>query len=323
MRPPSVAPEPPATAAGPSPVAWQPFTFQGVASFAQASSGRTLVVALVMALAMAWCGVRVFNATWFPVIELAVNRLPAQGEIRHGRLSWSGLKPVTLADNAFLALVVNPDTHTRAGQSADLQIEFQPQALALSSLFGYVALPYPSGWVVPLNRPEVEPLWGAWRPYVRFGLPAVVCAGFLLLWTLLATLLVAPLRLYVSMVRRRVSLGGCWRLGLMALMPGALLMNGALALYTHHRLILVELLLANAAHLVLDLVFLALAPLRLPRAIEPSPLAAPVETRAPRPPALPAQKAPAAAPSDLPAPADAAADAPAPPPPATDYPPPR
>jgi hypothetical protein len=158
---------------------------------------------------------------------------------------------------------------------------------------------------------------------VRFGLPAVVCVGFLLLWTLLAALLVAPLRLYASMVRRQVSLGGCWRLGLMALMPGALLMNGALALYTHHRLILVELLLANAAHLVLDLVFLSLAPLRLPRAMEQSPFAAPVEPRAPRPPALPTQKAPPSAPSDLPAPADASAEGQAPPPPTTDYPPPH
>jgi hypothetical protein len=301
----------------PLPIAWQPFTFGGVAAFARVSTGRTLLVAALMAAVIAVISGRFLWTAWYPVIEVAIGRLPATGAISEGRLAWPTNHLLVLGDNAFLSLVVNPAPLARAGQSADLQFELRPDSLECSSLAGYVSCPYPEGLRIPLNRPEIEPLWGAWGPYVRLGLPLLASLTLLVLWIAMAALLVLPIRLYASLAGRRVTLAGSGRLAVMAFMPGAALMCVAMALYTDHRLTLVELLAVNGVHLVVGLAYLALAPLRLPRAGLPEPGTSSDAPRTPRPPALPTRRHPESTPNP-PAPETSTA-APQPPMPKADH----
>ena len=267
---------------------WQPFTFRGVAAFASAATGRTLVVALVMAGVAASVIFRLLGAAWFPALDAAVARLPASGQIAQGRLQWPPDGPVTLTDSAWLSIVVNPTGQAFPGQSSDMQLELEPEQAHLSSLLGYLALPYPRSWAMALNRPEVEPVWGAWRPYLLLGASGAAGGGMLIVWALLAALVAGPVRLYSGVLQREATLGGCWRLAMAALMPGALLMSLAILLYSLRRLTLVELLLFGGLHLVCGMVYLCAVPWFLPRRSVVSPFApTPAAAPAALPPANP------------------------------------
>ncbi len=250
---------------GHSPPAWQPFTFSGVAAFAASSFTRLVAVAFTAAVLIAWCAVACLYWTWGPALDEAVRRLPPIGEIRDGRLIWPEAAPTRLVDNQFLAIVVRRGTAAKPGQSADVQIELGDSAATLSSLLGYVGIAYPSGSILPLNRTEMEPLWGAWRPYMHLGAGIVLVGALLLLWSLLAAALVLPLRFYAFLADRRTTCAACWRLAVASLIPGATLMGVAVLFYGLSRLTLVDLLLINALHLFVGLVYLLIAPLRLPR----------------------------------------------------------
>ncbi len=267
---------------------WQPFTFRGVAAFASAAPGRALVVALVMAGVVASVIFRLLSAAWFPALDAAVARLPASGQIAQGRLHWPPEAPATLADSAWLSIVVNPTGQAFSGQSSDLQLELEPAQAHLSSLLGYLALPYPRSWVMALNRPDVEPVWGAWRPYLLLGASGAVGSGMLIVWALLGALVAGPVRLYSAVLQREATFGGCWRLAVAALMPGALIMSLAILLYSLRRLTLVELLLFGGLHLVCGVVYLSVAPWFLPRRSAVSPFApTPASAAPPLPPSNP------------------------------------
>ena len=89
--------------------------------------------------------------------------------------------------------------------------------------------------------------------------------ALVLLWSLLAIALVLPLRVYAFLADRLASCAACWRLAVASLLPGALLMGIAVLFYGLRRLTLVDLLLVNVFHLFVGLVYLLIAPLRLPR----------------------------------------------------------
>lgn len=254
--------------------AWQPLTFGGVAAFAEASLGRTLLIAGAVAFLLGASVLRFVAAVWAPALEVAIKRLPAQGRIDTGRLVWPTNQSAALVDNAFVAISVRPGDAPLADQSADLQFEFGPAALQVSSLLGYVAVPYPARYVMPLNRTELEPLWGAWRPHLLLGVAAGTFLGLLAGWIVLAALLALPVRAYALLLGRDVSLGGGWRLAVAALLPGALMMGGALVAYSLRRLSLGELLLANGLHLLIDVAYLLISPLRLPGIAPASPFRA-------------------------------------------------
>jgi hypothetical protein len=256
-----------------------------VAAFAHGSSWRVLAWLGLVAVVLAIVTVRFAASAWCPVIGAAVEHLPERAEIRDGRLIWPDLQVVTLAANSALSLRVNPREVVAFGQSADVQIALRPSSVDISSLLGFIAFPYPPLWSAPLDRPTLEPLWGAWRPHLLAILGTLAALGLLLLWTLLAAVMMTPLRLYSAMARRDVSLGGCWRLGAVALMPGALVMGLGIILYSLQRIALPELLLINALHLVVGLVYLAVAPLRLP----PRPKAVSTSPFTPPPPPEPAE----------------------------------
>jgi hypothetical protein len=81
----------------------------------------------------------------------------------------------------------------------------------------------------------------------------------------LATVYSLPLRLLTFYSDRQVTWPGCWRIAAAALLPGALLMAGAIVLYGFNRLSFIGLLFAWLLHLVIGWIYLSIAPARLPR----------------------------------------------------------
>jgi hypothetical protein len=244
---------------------WQPITFGGVASFARGSFGRLLTVQFILALLVAG-SVSVFLATaWFPVVEKAIARLPEKGGIRRGQLDWTGPSPGALAEATFLSIALDFENSQPAGQSADVQLELHRDGFSIRSLFGYLAISYPKDWTIALNRAEVEPRWGAWRPFLLVGIGACVAIGVMAVWLVLAAVYSLPLRLLTFYSDRDVGWPGCWRLAGAAQLPGALLLSGGILLYGFNRLNLIGLLFAWLLHVVIAWIYLGIAPTRLPR----------------------------------------------------------
>ena len=245
--------------------AWQPLTFGGVASFAHAQPKRLLAVELAVAALVAASAVWCLSVTWFADVRLAITRLPSQAALRQGQLEWPEGEPVRLAESAFLSILVDPDNQSDVNLTSDLQVELGRGEWRIRSLFGYVPLRYPTSWNVPLTRAGLEPWWGAWQWVILVGVAVAVVVGLLLQWAALAVVYLAPVRLMVFFLDREVSWAGCWRLASAALMPGAVVMSGAILLYGMQRLPLVGLLLAVILHLLAGWVYLLVAPFKLPQ----------------------------------------------------------
>ncbi len=241
---------------------------RGVAAFASAPWGRVLLVQLIVALIAAGTVVWFLHRAWFPKISEAIRQLPAQGEIQSGRLDWPEGSPARLADGRFIALAVDLD-HTGAARSpAHLQVEFGRGDCKVFSLAGYVSAKYPRGQVIPFNRTDLVPWWGAWAPAILAVAATLVVVGLLVSWACLATVYTLPAWLVGFFANREVSLDGSWRLAGAALMPGALIMCAGTFLYGWGALDPVQLAVVATLHLVIGWVYVALSPLYLPRPAE-------------------------------------------------------
>jgi hypothetical protein len=247
------------------PVAWQPLTPAGVAAFAGATLGRLFLVQFIVALMAAGAILWFLGSGWFPVIATAVDRLPDDAVIRSGRLNWSGVSPHILAENRFLAVVIDPPHSGQARVPADLQVEFGWTDVRFSSFLGYLNMNYPRGWAVALGRAEARPWWGAWSPPILALVAGAVVAWLMFIWLVLATLYAMPVWLAGFFMNRHLSLGGSWRLASAALMPGAVLMVIAILMYRLGWLDPVRVLVAAALHLVVGWIYLILSPVFLPR----------------------------------------------------------
>lgn len=240
--------------------AWQPITPAGVAAFAYAPLRRLLlvqfVVALLVGLAAAWFA---YDA-YVPVIDEVILRLPASGEMKAQELRWGGESPTMLGENRFLALSVDLQGSAKLRSTAHFQIEFSRRDVAIHSLFGYLGLPYPTGWQMAANREVLEPAWGAWRPMVLVLILLGVAASLMAIWFLLATLWALPIWIYAQWLGRQLSLRGSWRLSGAALMPGALLMVAALSCYDLGVIDLAPMVVVFLAHLILGWIYLGWSP---------------------------------------------------------------
>lgn len=245
--------------------AWQPLTPRGVAAFAHAPLRRLLlvqfIVASLVALAVAWF----FHDGYFPVINQAIAQAPVAGEVRAGALDWRGESPVLLAENRFLAVSVDLPQTGRLRSVAHVQVELGRTNWFVHSLLGYVQMNYPKGWLIAANREELQPLWGAWRPAILAAVIGLVLLGLFATWFLLATLFAGPIWLFGFFLNRDLSLRGSWRLSGAALMPGALLMVGAISFYDLGVMDPVQLGFVFVAHLVLGWIYLLVSPCWVPR----------------------------------------------------------
>src|SRR6266496_3834705 len=174
---------------------WQPITFGGVASFARASFSRLLIVQFLVALLVAGSVSCFLAVAWFPVAGKAITRLPEKGTIRRGQLDWTGPSPSALAEATFLSIAVDVSNSQPTGQSADVQLELRRDGIKIRSLFGSLAIPYPKDWTIALSRAEVEPRWGAWKPFLLVGIGAGVVIAVMSIWLVLAMAYSLPLRL--------------------------------------------------------------------------------------------------------------------------------
>ncbi|MEW6156533.1 MAG: hypothetical protein AB1813_03835 [Verrucomicrobiota bacterium] len=247
---------------------WQPLTFAGVAAFARAPLRRLLTVQLLTASFAAFVVATCFEMTWAPVIDSALQQLPATGKIQEQTLIWPEAKPRRLADGKFLAIEVDPTDRRDLGQSADFLVELGHREWRVHSVFGYVSISYPGGWVIALNRAEAEPWWGAWKPGWMLGLGASVVVALMVSWSVLAALYMPVVRLLAFLTDRRCTRAGAWRLAGAAMIPGALFLAVALGLYALLWLNLIELMVAFLAHFAVGWVFVAIAPFRLPKILE-------------------------------------------------------
>jgi hypothetical protein len=243
------------------PFAWQPLTFGGVARFAYARRSRLFLVqflaALIAAGTVIWC----LGQAWFPVISSAIKQLPDQGELRARKLSWLGEEPVRLADNRFLALAVDLKHTGTIRSPAHLQLEFGLSDIEAISLFGYAWLPYPAQ-TIGVNRPRLEPWWGAWSPALLAITAGIVAVGLMLVWAALATLYSFPVWLLGFFANRELDLRQSWNLAGAALLPGALFMSGAIVLYGLGLIEVIGLLVAIGLHLIVGWVYVIGSPFK-------------------------------------------------------------
>jgi hypothetical protein len=247
-------------------VAWEPLTPRGVAAFAGAGPGRLLLVQFLAALLAAAAVVWFVDKGCFPVVGAAVQKLPATGQIRSGRLDWPDHSPELLAGSRLLALDVDLDHSGQIGPAADVQIEFGRETVRSVSLFGYCEWPYPRGYLIALNRTTLEPLWGAWAMELLVFAGVAATFGFLLSWWLLATLYFLPVWLLGFFANRDLNFRRSWRLAGAALMPGALLMTAAILLYGIGFLNLVSFGFIFGAHFLIGWIYLFVSLLFIPRA---------------------------------------------------------
>jgi hypothetical protein len=237
----------------------EPFTPRGVAAFARAKLSHLLlaqcIFAIVAAIVVAWF----FYARCFPVIQTAVENLPSDGQIQSGKLDWGGSSIQTLAEGGFLAFDVDLYHSGQFRSTADLQIEFGLESVRVFSLFGYSEFIYPPNGFMQFNRPQVQPLWNAWRSIILFAIAAATFVSLLLTWWLLAALYSLPVWLIGFFTNRDLDLRASWKLSCAALLPGALLMIFGIFLYGCGLLNLISFLCIFGAHFVLGWLYLLFA----------------------------------------------------------------
>ena len=247
------------------PSAWQPFTFRGVAAFAQASVGRLLATQLVVALISGGVLAACFQFGWNPSIRAAVADLPPEGEIDHGELNWHAPAPVRLGTGTLLSFVIDPEDRGELGQTADVECIFLRKEMRIRSSLGFVSIPYPGNETFAFNRPELLPWWGAWRP-ITLALIVLVSAILLVgSWWVLAVVYLPVIRLVAFYADRAITSTDAWKLAGAAVLPAAFLMDVTIAAYASHRLSLLQLLTGFVAHIVTGWIFVLIAPTRLPR----------------------------------------------------------
>ena len=238
------------------PTAWQPLTPRGVAAFARAPLRRLLLVQFLFALLAAIALVWFLRTAWFPTVRQAIATLPAQGEMKSGKLNWPGDSPQLLAEGHFLAFDVDTN-HTGSLRSpAQFQVEFGTDDIFFYSLAGYREWPYPADWNSGFNRSALQPWWGAWEPPIQWLAFAGMVFWLLANWWLLATLYFLPVWLGGFFGNRDLNFRQSWKLAGAALMPGALLMILAIVFYGFGVLDVVQLAAVVAAHFIVGWVYL-------------------------------------------------------------------
>jgi hypothetical protein len=248
------------------PAAWQPLTFGGVAAFAGARTSRLLVFELAAAFLTAACLVWFLQRAYCPIILQAIQKMPDTARVAQGTLQ--GVPDTLIAESRFLGIAARPRSGGEIGQGADLQIELCQSEFTVRSIFwpdwGLV-FPYQRGRVINLARSNLEPWWSAWKPVllIATGAAAVIC--LLLSWAVLAALYTGPAKFIAFFADRYVTWRGAWRLASAALLPGSLVLTGALVLYGWGALDLVGLSFFFAIHFIIGWTYLLGASCKVPR----------------------------------------------------------
>jgi len=247
--------------------AWEPVTPRGVAAFARASFARFVGVQSGVALLAAASIVWLLATDFFPTVDAAIGQLPDTADINDGKLNWPEDSPKLIAEGDFLAFSVDSNHSGRLRSPAQFQFEFGDNSLCIYSLFGTAEIFYPPDQSFYFDRPDVQPLWGAWRPEILGLIFIVGFLGLLLSWALLATAYFLPVWLISFYTNRDLNFRQSWKLAGAALMPGALLMSLGIVFYGLGAFDVVQLCFAFAMHLVIGWIYLFVSVLFLNRAL--------------------------------------------------------
>jgi hypothetical protein len=244
------------------PRAWNPFTPSGVASFANAPLGHLLTVELVTALLVFLATALYLDRSWATAIDRAVEGFPPGSRIHAGEVDLPGTEALRLSTNHLVGI-----TWSRVdapGSASDVELHLHPDEWKLSTLFGYVNLPYPPGISQPLNRETLSPRWGAWRSGLLPLAAMAYTTGIVVAWFVLAAVYSWPIRVFTFFRDKHTSRLGCWKLCAAALLPGAFLMAAATVFYTLGQIPVVGVAVAFIAHIVLGWAYVLCGAVALP-----------------------------------------------------------
>jgi hypothetical protein len=239
------------------PAAWQPFTFGGVAAFANARLTRLLAAELATAVLVAASAVWLLHRAYCPIILQAIQKMPETARVADGALQ--GVPDTLMAESPFLAIVAKPQAGGEIGQDADLQIQLRQNDVCTGSVFwpdwGW-DIQYGRGTSINLARSNLEPWWSAWQPVLLAGAAGAGVLSLLLVWAVLAVIYMAPAKFIAWVADRFLTWGGAWRLASAALLPGAVVMAVAIMLYAWSAIDLVGLSFFIAIHMMIGWIYL-------------------------------------------------------------------
>ena len=248
----------PADGSGPPPVAWQPFTFGGVAAFASARLGRLMLVGFLAAVIFSAALVWFLDRDYCPIILEAIQKMPETARVAAGRLQ--GVPNTLISESRFLAIAATPESAADIGQGADVQFQLRQTDFCVSSIFRPdwgLEFDYDRGASLKLSRSSLEPWWGAWQPVLLAGAGFGAVVLLLAAWVLLAAIYTAPAKFIAWFADRNLAWSGAGRLCFAAMAPGALVMTFAVFLYGWRAIDLVQLSFFWIAHLVMGWVYVA------------------------------------------------------------------
>lgn len=244
------------------PIAWNPLTPGGVASYANAPLSQ-LVFTQVLIAGIAFAAVLLYlNTAWVPALDSAVERLPEQTRLAKGRLQLPAPSPHVLGENPLLSITWV--TNDAVNPVADIELRLGPRGWIASSLLGHLTLPYPPVESVKLDRETLSPRWGAWRPAAMPGITALAALSLWFTWCVMAAVYAWPIRFFVFFRDKLTNRLGSWKLCAAGLLPAALFMSAAITLYTIGKIPLAGLLIAFVAHFVIGWLYIICGALALP-----------------------------------------------------------
>src|SRR5690242_2731247 len=107
------------------PAVWAPpWSFLGVARFAQRSSAATLFWAAGVALVIGAACLFFLASAWAPALNAAIAKLPDRGQIRRGQLEWPEPSPQVLIETHFLSIGVDLGGTSKIGEASDVGVKF-------------------------------------------------------------------------------------------------------------------------------------------------------------------------------------------------------
>ncbi|MSU31407.1 MAG: hypothetical protein EXS25_01865 [Pedosphaera sp.] len=232
--------------------AWFPFTGSGVARFANAPIWRTLCVLALFASFTASSLVQALQTVAWPVLLRAAKSFPESSvSLSAGQLNWGSDTSQLLADSPQFGIAFLGTNAPPIGRTADLQIELTPNDLRFAGIAGSVRFPWPSTLKLSTTRRETVAACEAWySPLLVMLWFATAFLGAVI--GIISAVLIAPLVwLLTTLLRRQISLGGSWKLGIAATPVGHLTLSTALLTYSLRFLSWPALLVAIACHIVL------------------------------------------------------------------------
>ena len=188
-----------------------------------------------------------------------MTQFPAGSVVEKQRFTTPSPTSANLASNRHISVSVRTDHQTEISATSDVRIILDESGIRVGSLLGYLDIAYPAGYIVDLDPDQLQPWWLSRSYFFYLGSFALLWVGFSVMWRLLAGIYLFPVFILAYLWGRCSPVGTIFRLNLMALMPPALFMAAALALYGLERCNLQVLLVANVIHIPMSWLIILLS----------------------------------------------------------------